>query len=128
MGENGARPWRGGGSSDLEGTWHPSTSGTDRDAPSLWSSSPSSSISSLWPCPKPGCFTRQRKNRYFSPREYFQALQILAGFSSSSKPGTKLPGFVEQTKPLKSDAEFQNKILLAKTSLVPGKRVLSEDR
>lgn len=127
VGANGARLWRGGGSSNLQGTRHPSTSGTARDAPTLCSSSLSSSISSPWLCPDPGCFTRQRKSRYFSPGEYFQALQTLAGFPPSSKPGTKLSGFVEQTKPLKSNAGFQNMFLLAKTSLVPGKRVPSED-
>lgn len=112
---------------DPEGTWCPNTSGTARDRPILLCSSPSSSSSSPWPCPEPGRFTRQRQSRYFSPREYFQALQALVGLSPSSQLGTKLSGFVEQTKPLKSNAGFQNKILLAKLSLVPGKRVPSED-
>lgn len=72
MGENGARLRRGGGSSDPEGTRHPSTSGTDHDTPSLWSSSPSSSISS--PCPKPGCFTRQRNKQVFLPQGIFPGI------------------------------------------------------
>lgn len=120
--------WRGGGSSNPEGTQCPSTSGTARDTPILGFSSPSSSISSPWPCPEPGCFTRQRKSRLFlPPGEYFQALQTPAGFPPSRKPGTKLSAFVEQTKPLKSNAGFQNNILLAKSSLAPGKRIPSED-
>ena len=56
----------------------------------LCSSSPSSSICSPWPCPEPGCFTRQRKSRYFSPPwsisrhyRYWQSFHPLASLVPS---------------------------------------------
>ena len=82
VGVNGARLQCGGGSSDPEGTRHPSTSGTARDAPILHSSSSSSSISSPWPCPAPGCFTRQRKSRYFSPHGIFPGITDIGRVST----------------------------------------------